>query len=62
MQTQTSVRRQLCLCQVLMDVLGVAITCVVCNMILHPAMRASRLDSMNAALLPSEVMLNATTA
>ncbi len=48
--------------QVLMDVLGVAITCVVCNVVLHPAMAASHQHGANAALLPSAIMLNATTA
>ncbi len=50
------------LCQVLMDVLGVAITCVVCNVVLHPAMAASHQHGANAALLPGVMMINATTA
>ena len=45
-----------------MDVLGVAITCVVCNVVLHPAMAASHQHGANAALLPGVMMINATTA
>ena len=46
--------------QVLMDVLGVAITCVVCNVILHPDVPPSLPHAVLATLLPSDVALNAT--
>ena len=45
-----------------MDVLGVAITCVVCNLVLDPVIRPSLHHSIKAALLPGNAAGNATTA
>ncbi len=45
-----------------MDVLGVGITCVVCNLVLDPVLRPSLHRSIKAALDPGGIAGNATTA
>ena len=45
-----------------MDVLGVGITCVVCNLVLDPVIRPSLHHSFKTALIPGGIAGNTTTA